>query len=192
MNVLETQGLPRAQQYEQMVRDLFTKELGGLPGQRMHAAIGIAGESIELFKGYMLGDEPNIVEEGGDAFFYFQALLNQTGWTIEELKALGTTMPHELHEQEGARTLIAAGDLLDVAKKTWVYEKELDAGKLKQAMANWIIAFIPLMEEEVGLDLEDLKAHNQYKLVTGPNARFATGKYTDQQAIARADKAPGE
>jgi len=197
LTVAETKALPRAMQYEEMIRDLFTKDLGGIDGQRMHAAIGISGESAELMKAFMLRDERNLVEEGGDAYFYVQALLNQNNWTVEDVLNARTDCEQDLVGMEGAQTIIYAGDILDIAKKSWVYGKTIDLAALKTAVGNWLHAFMSLMDAEGGdffeaLTLEDLKAHNQYKLVTGPNARFATGKYTDAAAIARADKPAGE
>jgi hypothetical protein len=188
LNIAETKALPRATDYAGMVRGLFTKELGGIDGQRMHATIGIAGECAELISAKLLGDEVNLVEEAGDAYFYFQALMNMTGYKLYELIIMGCTLPSELYEYSLATTCYAAGELLDQSKKCWVYGKEHDAVAFKQAMANWIIIFAQFINEN-GLDLEDCMAHNQYKLVTGPNARYKGGNYTDAAAIARADKA---
>lgn len=195
LTIQETKALPRAVDYAGMVRGLFTKELGGIAGQRMHATIGIAGECAELIPAQLLGDEKNFIEEGGDAFFYFQALVNMTGYTLDELRNMGTTEPVDLLDWELDVVNHASGELLDLAKKCWVYGKEYDADKFKQAMANWLIAFeenlswnSPQDENGACLTIEDCMAHNQYKLVTGPKARYKGGNYSDAAAIARADK----
>jgi phosphoribosyl-ATP pyrophosphohydrolase len=199
MNLAEAKALPRAQDYPGMVRGLFTKELGGADGQRMHATIGIAGECAELVPAYLLPDEDNFIEESGDALFYFQALLNMTGYDIRELEAMGSTVNQTVQDYEMHCLSYCAGELLDQAKKCWVYGREFDASKFKQAMANWIIAFeeflrwdSPRTGDGEYLTLDDCMAHNQNKLVTGKKPRYAGGSYSDAAAIARADKAQGE
>lgn len=195
LNLEQVKELPRATDYAGMVRGLFTKELGGIDGQRMHATIGIAGECAELIPADLLNDEINYIEESGDAFFYFQALLNMTGHTLDELRAMGRTVDGELVDYELHCLVYTAGDLLDLSKKSWVYGKPLDDARFKQAMANWFISFeenlkwnSPTSATGEPLTLDDCMAHNQFKLVTGPEARYKGGNYTDAAAIARADK----
>lgn len=188
LNIAGTKALPRATDYAGMVRGLFTKELGGIDGQRMHATIGISGECAELIPAHLLGNEENLVEEAGDAFFYFQALLNMTGYELTELFCMGSTIPVDLMEFELAALNYAAGELLDLSKKCWVYGKEYDSVKFKQAMADWLICFGAFINGQYDLSIEDCMAHNQNKLVTGEKARYKGGAYSDAAAIARADK----
>jgi hypothetical protein len=194
LTIEETKALPRATDYAGMVRNLFTKELGGIDGQRMHATIGIAGECAELIPADLLCDEENYIEECGDAFFYFQALLNMTGYNLDELRNMGTTMNPVVQDYGLHSVVCASGELLDFSKKSWVYGKEHNADAFKQAMANWLIAFDQnlLWNAPRNLTLDDCMAHNQYKLVTGPKARYKCGNYSDQAAIDRADKVEGD
>lgn len=90
----------------------------------LHMAVGFAGEATEMLRAvldHVLGadlDLDNVVEEGGDAAFYLQGILNQ-----------------------------------------------------------------------VDIGMNTVLRHNKFKLLGG---RYASGKYSDEQAIARADKPAGE
>ena len=78
--------------YAEFVAQRF-KELETDVETWLHAAVGIAGESGELLdaikKAWIYGkelDAENVKEELGDILFYVQAMANQFGWTVTDLK----------------------------------------------------------------------------------------------------------
>jgi NTP pyrophosphatase (non-canonical NTP hydrolase) len=190
MNLAEVKDLPRAVMYEEMVRDLF-KNMGARSTNAIHASLGITGEVGELIPALILKDFDNLVEESGDTFFYVQAMLNLFNWSFVELGEEGVKIPGHLfmvfrHEPHAAMVYYAS-NIADELKKEWAYNKELNVDSLKANVSSFCAMFMFFLKER-GLDMSDVMAHNQYKLVTGPKARYPSGKYTDAAAIARADK----
>jgi hypothetical protein len=82
---------------------------------------------------------------------------------------------------------VIAGDILDVAKKHVMYRKDLDLDKLRRLLLQdcWVVRG---MANVMGVDEDRLRELNMTKLLTGPNARYKTGQYSDEAAQARADK----
>ncbi len=76
-----------------------------------------------------------------------------------------------------------AGELLDTAKKTWVYNKPFDATNAVEELGDMFFYFVKAVRL-CGLTLQDVVAFNQAKLLR----RFPGGVYSDQHAQARADK----
>lgn len=78
-----------------------------------------------------------------------------------------------------------AGELLDITKKTWIYGKPLDIEHIIEEMGDlrW---YYQSMLNMLGLTDEDIQAANTVKL----QKRYPSGVYSNEQAIARADKAP--
>ena len=150
----------------------------------MHAAIGISGEVAELIMADYNNDEKNYREEMGDARFYMEALFQAYGWTYAEL--LAEDGRPEFTMTALSHALIAAGDILDLAKKSWVYGKEMDVVKLRSHCVA-LVASYHLMLDTWSLIDNDITSGNMYKLTLAPNARYKLG-YSDQAAIARADK----
>lgn len=191
MNLAEVQALPRASMYAVMVQDLL-KDMGSPIASAIHAALGVVGEVAEMIPATIRNDFDNMVEECGDTFFYFQGLLNIYGWTVEELLRTETDLKDEDLMDEFEDFSIAAmtyfsGNIIDELKKTWAYNKELNLQGLKYNLGMFTRFFAQNIEEwELGL--YDIMAHNQHKLVTGPKARYPSGKYSDAAAVARADK----
>lgn len=187
MNLHDIQSLPEAQNYSEMVADLFKKDLGGESAARMHAAIGVAGEAGELLMAHTTDDLENFIEEAGDSLFYVQALMNTNNWTLEELTPSSVELFPDYQEAAIAGVIYESCNMLDIAKKSWVYNKEFDAGKMKEHLIKYL-AYLEISLDGYQLTIQDCFNHNQYKLVTGPKARYPSGKYTDSAAIARADK----
>ena len=82
-----------------------------------------------------------------------------------------------------------AGELLDAAKKCVMYNKPLDRENVIEELGD-IEFYMEGLRQELGITrIETLEA-NRAKLLTSDKARYKLGKYTDQQAQDRADKAP--
>ena len=76
-----------------------------------------------------------------------------------------------------------AGEILDTIKKHTIYGKELDRENLIEEMGD-VEFFMQGMRHALGLTREEILQANIAKL----SVRYAAGKYTNEQAQARADK----
>ena len=77
-----------------------------------------------------------------------------------------------------------AAEILDCFKKHVVYQKPLDIENAKEELGDLLFYMSNLMQS-VGLSFEEVLQHNIDKL----SVRYASGKYSNQQAQERADKA---
>lgn len=171
-----------------MVESLFKP--GTFNEMVMHSAAGVCGEAGELYKGVQNKDLKNVIEEAGDALFYMQKLLNLFGWTTANLRA-AFVMRDEDTLSDSLNFMIESTDLLDLAKKVWVYNHPLDdtkdiRGKLLTSLARCYVFL-----EQILLDFDTNVPHviddNQLKLI-GPNGRYRDRVFTEAAAQARADK----
>jgi hypothetical protein len=170
--------------YSVMIRQLF-KPMATVNDQLMHAAIGVSGEVAELFS---LNSWKNIVEECGDIEFYVEALKQQFEPDFASAMVHRTLYKREsitLQNVFGNMAIIA-GEILDLAKKSWVYTKELDRGKMTFHIMM-LEMNLERMYEILQLSRADIQHTNKVKLI-GPGGRFESGFYSDTAAIARADK----
>ena len=78
------------------------------------------------------------------------------------------------------------GELLDTAKKAWIYGAPLNRENLLEEAGDTLFYVVALLNE-LGFTLEQAAAHNVEKL----RKRYPAG-YTDAAAQARADKADGK
>lgn len=76
-----------------------------------------------------------------------------------------------------------AGEVEDAIKKHVIYQKPLDVGNIKEELGDLLFYMSNLMQS-VGLSFKDVLQHNIDKL----SVRYASGKYSDEQAQQRADK----
>ena len=76
-----------------------------------------------------------------------------------------------------------AGELLDVVKKHCVYQKQIDIPHIIEEAGD-ILFYLTGLLNELDLSLEDCIDANREKL----SRRYASGRYSNEQAIARADK----
>ena len=170
--------------YSVMIKQLF-KPMGTPVDELMHAAIGIAGEAAE----YVMSDSrKNLIEESGDLEFYIEALKQK----VEPNPAGALALPADHRFKnltignvfQNISTI--GGDILDISKKSWVYTKPVDTAKLTLLILvlEHNMSFI---YECFGFTREEIKTANQVKLI-GPGGRFESGFYSDNAAIARADK----
>jgi hypothetical protein len=166
----------------QVIVDQMTAEKAHL----IHMAIGVSGEIGELIQAVYNNDLKNLMEECGDAEFYlegiFQALPEQCkAWSLPQEECFDGAMPQ-------TRLVILSAELLDVAKKYAIYNKELDLAKLHHYYHNMHYA-MRLVYLDYGIEREEAMLHNADKLYTGKKARYGEGGYSDQKAAERADKA---
>jgi len=80
-----------------------------------------------------------------------------------------------------------AGELLDAIKKRVIYDKTLDRENVIEELGD-LEFYMEGLRQELNITREQTLAHNVNKLLTGKNARFAKGKYSNEQAQTRADK----
>lgn len=174
--------------YAEMVKRLF-KPMDGVGARMMHACIGIAGESGEILTA--LGRK-NLEEEFGDTEFYVEAAWQELS---PDLRAAtyGKTRTH---------TLISFGDLnnelhrisselLDLAKKVWVYGGS--KGDRNAQIADALMEYEITLMAAYGffsMGRENILYDNMLKLLGGDGVtgRYESGRYSDAEALARADK----
>lgn len=163
--------------YEQMVKALF-KRMPGHGAAMLHAAVGIAGESGEL---RCAVDRENILEECGDIEFYIEA-----AW--QQITTVQRTEPFDVVGLAYAEIVdwihIDACELLDHAKKVWVYED----GNRDEVISHFLRkleADLTFLYHFLGTTREAVQGLNQAKLMV----RYSSGTYSNAQALARADKA---
>lgn len=167
--------------YGQMVSNLF-KPMGSQAATVLHAAVGIAGEVAELL---VANSIENIVEEMGDIEFYVEAAFQHTGGRdFEEIIVEGHDMAHhQVFSTVGIAMSVSAGRLLDLVKKAWVYEQELNLRAVRYELLRLEI-MLGAMRELISVQRSDVLGANQAKL----GKRYPQGVYTDRDAAARADK----
>ena len=173
----------------------------------LHAAVGLIGEAVELltlFDG--LNTQEEKVEELGDAIFYLRALLQSDLLSADDLADIDraaellseSKLPYNYMESVH-RVLHGSGLVLDGARRIAIQDNmakgmpRLKAGLL-QTLEAWGVAVRHLGVKVFDsgsvrlLDGDDVLQANLDKLLTGANARYAEGVYSDQAAGARADK----
>lgn len=182
--------------YEDMVRKLFKQGLPGNHADLLHAAIGMAGESGEL---HAATDRKNVLEELGDLTFYAVAarlylapcMLKMitpplSGWDDYPPVPVPLSVAMD-------RLHVATSEFLDQSKKLWIYNRDIwgknTADNLCDSLAE-IESCIVCIERHYGFTKADTHLANKIKLLGTPEqkGRYASGEYSDEQALARADK----
>jgi NTP pyrophosphatase (non-canonical NTP hydrolase) len=100
----------------------------------------------------------------------------------EIVRQLTPHQAHMLHMAVGVSG--EAGELLDAVKKHCVYQKQIDLDNIKEEAGD-ILFYLTGLLNELDMSLEDCINANADKL----SRRYASGRYSNEQAIARADKA---
>lgn len=153
----------------------------------IHMIVGLMGETLEL---QMLDSEENLLEELGDIEFYFEGIkvllypINNN-YDLSKNEAVNLA-----HDQIGFYITKEVEDLCNLIKKITIYKKPYGLD-----MKDKIIDAITQLDQKlanvyysVGLTRQYVLCSNMEKLMTGNNARYAAGTYSDEQANARADK----
>lgn len=187
--------------YKQMVRNLFKKH----PSNEVmahHATTGIAGESGEL---RAATTRKNAFEEVGDMRFYMVALEQRLGLKPGQGGGIGERsnliLISEVQESSYSTPTFAtvmdhihiiSCELLDLTKKAWIYE---DPTRLN-TLNLWIqlellrINLDFYITEVLGTTWAEVEFGNQMKLLgtAEQKGRYSSGEYSNEQALARADK----
>ena len=167
--------------YTEMVAKLFKRDDNPIV-MMVHAAIGIAGESGELRAATA---RENSLEECGDMLFYIEALIQQLPSMPNNFETLEGPDSPITHATVVDNIHILSSEILDTIKKTWVYGrdlKELVLWDLLETLSDNVEYYIT---EVAGSTLQEVMNSNMQKLLT---KRYATGSYSDEQALARKDK----
>lgn len=170
--------------YGRMVANLF-KPMGSLAATALHAAVGIAGEAAELAAARRIED---VVEELGDVEFYVEAYYQTVGGRDDGVEVV-VERPDPCYDLTLATAAmgvsVAAGNLLDLTKKAWVYGKPLDLQAVRYQLMR-IEVMMETVRELFSVRRADVLGANQAKL----GKRYPDGVYADAAAQQRADK-PG-
>ena len=182
-----------AKQYNDPVKDL------------LHGALGMAteaaefSETLETFyfrlsgdkqplsvyaplstfqKQYMEDLKENFMEEVGDAFWYSALLATHFKFPMSyEGETLSTTNYLPM-----SGVLQTSGGVIDIAKRAFVYEKEIDLNLLATLVQQNTVAWVRLLNW-LCIDLSECLQYNIDKL----QKRYSE-KYSNEAALARADK----
>ena len=82
-----------------------------------------------------------------------------------------------------------AGEVLDVVKKHTKYNKLLDRKKVVEELGD-LEFYLEGLRQSLGISREEILNANMDKLLTGKNARYKEGTFSNEAAIARRDKQP--
>jgi len=80
-----------------------------------------------------------------------------------------------------------AGEVTDIIKKTIIYNRELPRDKLIEEIGD-LKFYIEGLKQYYQISNNEVIRANLTKLLTGKNARYPSGRYSNQQANKRADK----
>lgn len=159
------------------------KQMPGEHGTLMHGAIGVAGECAgELPEAH---SRANLLEECGDIEFYMAVCAHYAGVSQAELGFDVINFGNVL-----SNISCLSGALLDVVKKSWVYNKPLNVAEVDRCLRT-LRSNLDFLYELLATTRKQVQHMNQVKLI-GPGGRFESGFYSDAAAIARADKPAGE
>lgn len=104
---------------------------------------------------------------------------------IDIVRQLDPRKAHLWHMASAAQG--EAGELFDAIKKHVIYDKPLDVTNVIEELGD-LEFYLQGIRESLGITREQTLHANLTKLLTGKNARYAEGIYSDAQAQARADK----
>lgn len=168
--------------YDQFVRWLFKP--GTDQVMALHCAVGLAGEIGELIE-----DGADAIEELGDIEFYMQATRNHYG--VSRLHILTSCFPaFKPFCTIQDRLIIACGEICDVIKREYIYNKPRDQLAFTVAMARMERALDYYRSSLLGLD-KSSEEHRQSIIQANAEKlgqRYVNLRYSDSEAIARADK----
>lgn len=151
-----------------------------------HASTGIMGEVVEFL---FAKDREEMIEELGDLEFYVAHFELATEKFVPADKRYRVPrrrvdlFPNRNFSEAQSALLRFAGELLDLTKKAWIYNKELQVQDFAPVYYGLISAMWDL-HKFLATSEAELKFKNVEKL----RKRYPDG-YTDEAAQARADKA---
>lgn len=173
--------------YEQFVRSRV-KWLSGFQADFLHAAVGILGELIE-FKA-SVGRDHGLEELADIEFYLVHMQIAANDYAGHPDFHLDRTWHREVAGWDFTSAIndaiTCAGNLLDYAKKMWVYNKP--PKELIDDIVNdfqELLTNLNTIHQFMGTSCGVLRANNEAKL----RIRYPRG-YTDTHAQARLDKSP--
>lgn len=171
--------------------ELILGEMSGKEAQIVHMFFGVIGELGEMFEILFASpegravDTKHFMEELGDYIFFLRAqyALNN----IEE-PSIGELDINAYRSKVDVllEIVTASAKLADTLKRPIIYRKEA-----KQPLKPILDRFYAIYWELIhifSLSHGKVLQGNMDKLLTGDNARYAAGIYSNAQANARADK----
>lgn len=166
------------QDYSEFVNSRF-KRLGSPSGDLIHATIGMMGEYVELAGA---STRKNLIEELGDLDFYWtqaQLLFLEKGarWDYSRFGRAPQSFEHCLISLRNH-----CGEMLDLSKKVFIYNKEIPSGRFEFSMIQ-----INFRIEDLCDFLATTRSAVRLTNVDKLKLRYPTG-YSDQAAQDRADK----
>lgn len=181
------------------------------PVRVLHASIGLSSEIHELEFELVKGDRENLIEELGDICWYAAVALDAlpSEFPIVDLIKehcnidLKPTRSVALAVASGSEGLtydlsilrMLIGEFSGHAKASAFYNCRYDKGNklpiswiLHQLAESMITMVDYIGRNHAGVSAGEIMARNNWKLVSGPNARYKKGKFTAAQANERRDK----
>lgn len=182
--------------FEQMVTNLCKPGgmlLAGMTPEKMHIlhmAVGLSGEAAELLEIYFDADESGLMvdltdirEELGDIEFYLEGLRQGLGFSCP--------VPFDASSNNAITEIsVLAGHILDACKRHCIYNKPLETERLWEVLTQ-VEVVLASIRSKLDLSREEILQANAEKLLKGKKARYASGTYSDEAAINRADKQEG-
>ena len=140
---------------------------------------GIETDEVEICITTLATHKPETLDDLLSEFDKMTLALAKDGADIK--RELTPEQASLLHMSVGVST--EANELLDAIKKHTIYQKPLDVENVKEELGDLLFYMSNLMQS-VGLSFKDVLQHNIDKL----SVRYASGKYSNEQAQQRADK----
>jgi NTP pyrophosphatase (non-canonical NTP hydrolase) len=165
----------------------------------LHAFLGMGDELIELYQGISDYDTSkdkeaayeNIVEELGDALFYSVIAMNRLCKISDQSTSMFQVLEAKMQPKEiklSYRSIVdLSSECITAAKKVAIYNKPLDYAYLQELVALVFITQNTIQRAcgVYNVSFEAIQEANMKKLLKG---RYASGTYSDEQALNRADK----
>lgn len=160
----------------------------------VHMGACLMGEAAEIYDALLAGEVENFVEECGDYEFYLAVEMNS-----HEVVRHGLCTPNLRSPiQHAVELMRLGGHYWDVIKRVVIYQKDpLASDKKYSGQTLRSVARGLLQEMESNLNsiyhltrhsLEEVLEANYTKLADADTGRYASGKYSDEQAQNRRDE----
>jgi hypothetical protein len=150
----------------------------------LHMAVGISGEAGEVLECVCSPngvDVANLVEELGDIEFYVEGL--RQGANLTRFETITAPIDGIIYESAGIHISVSASQILDLIKKTVIYNKPLNTAELISALSSLELA-MQILRDNHTLIRDEILLANIAKL----SVRYKSLTYNDSAAQTWADK----
>jgi len=150
----------------------------------LHMAVGISGEAGEVLECVCSPngvDVANLIEELGDIEFYVEGL--RQGARISRFETVTAPIDGIIYDNTGTHVSVSASQILDLVKKTVIYNKPLNRDALMSALSSLELG-MQILRDNHTLIRDEILLVNIAKL----SVRYKGMTYTDTAAQTRADK----